>query len=1008
MKRIVFIVVSIMCLYASAQNTFSIQSVGANSVTINYSIVEDATLYIYENDTVYYEDFSLFQSTGTDADHVSLVYNNFLWPLPESYLKTKGAKAQYVKKYTDTTGINLIKGSIFRTSEIDLSKTNSDGNYSYSLYTEIRKVKGSSSLIVSNNYGNTIYSTTATESLFFDSVRTSPDLYLEFAPNTSDSKAREYNISKIVVTIPQEYCNKQNYSILAANTSYIINDLLPNTKYVLALGEDTLSFTTLKEKTLDSITNITTNSATAYLTNNTSSSKKLKVVKKGNTYNFADDLIISQACYLEGQNALEIYNGTGKNVCLKNYSLVMWGTTFPTNPNIQIFTEKDSIKHGEAKVVYNALNIETPIDGAGSFYYHPFFYCYRPIILLNNNDTIDVFGNINESLTEPNAWNCVNEEEQTIRASKFVLRRNSDINYGVKHNPDSGFPTLCTEWTGDNSTEESNFRDFGLHTLTGTISQADIANIGLGTPISESNISLQDGYYQIDNLEEKTYYVAYLVSEDESIVYGYKGFLTKGTTARTTSGEWTDTNWTNGEPTFNDVVQINNGVDVTVSQGNTAKCNTLILKDGASFKNNGTANIDTYEIEKSFSGYESKTLSSTGWYLFGIPIEISSDNQTYIAEVLDAREDNDDIDLYFWKEDYTEEEMQGMWANYKAYDFAEPFFKEGRGYLISYANNTTNSFSGKINDNSSYTLLNNATLSGVGSYYGWHLVANPYSFPISLSQIERTNSTVPSFLNSSGNYEVLMGANTLQPFEGFFVQVNNSANSFVVNKNEPIAKSSLNDINFISFSINNIDGEDKTYLAFDTNFTNALEWQTDNHKLLGYGLAPEIYTTFDNENFAVNVIPPTLEDTLNVDLRCIIKQEGEYTLKYRGEIPLSYNKIGLYDRQSGEMLRDFSLDSVYVFSADETMDEDKFMLKFIRNSLGGGVLASLHFINISQDNNLVKVYSDEEISLITLYSMDGKEIYKTKDKEIVINKKGFFLLKVKTTNSEKVFKVIIV
>lgn len=997
MKKIVFIVVLVMCLYASAQSSFSIQSVGANSVTINYSIAEDATLYIYENDTVYYEDFSLFPEITNEA------YNNFLWSLPDSYLKTKGAKGQ--KIFKNGSGINLQKSSIFRTSEIDLSKTNNNGIYSYSLSVELTKVSGSKRLIISNNYENQIHETTA--SFSFDSVRTSPNFYLSIYPSTAG--ASNYNISKIVVTIPQEYCNKQPYDILAANTSYIINDLLPNTKYVLALGEDTLSFTTLKEKTLDSIKEITTNSASVYITNNTPSNKKLKIVKKGNTYNFADDLIISQACYLERQNALEIYNGTGKNVCLKNYSLVMWGTTFPTNPNIQIFTEKDSIKHGKTIVVYNALDIlETEIGGAGSFYYHPFFYCYRPIILLNNNDTIDVFGNINESLTEPNAWNCVNEEEQTIRASKFVLRRNSDINYGVKHNPDSGFPTLCTEWTGDNSTDESNFRDFGLHTLTGTISQADIANIGLGTPISESNISLQDGYYQIDNLEEKTYYVAYLVSEDESIVYGYKGFLTKGTTARTTSGEWTDNNWTNGEPTFNDVVQINNGVDVTVSQGNTAKCNTLILKDGASFKNNGTANIDTYEIEKSFSGYESKTLSSTGWYLTGIPIEISSDNQTYIAEVLDAREDNDDIDLYFWKEDYTEEEMQGMWANYKAYDFAEPFFKEGRGYLISYANNTTNSFSGKINDNSSYILLNNATLSGVGSYYGWHLVANPYSFPISLSQIERTNSTVPSFLNSSGNYEVLMGANTLQPFEGFFVQVNNSANSFVVNKNEPIAKSSLNDINFISFSINNIDGEDKTYLAFDTNFTNALEWQTDNHKLLGYGLAPEIYTTFDNENFAVNVIPPSLEDTLNVDLRCIIKQEGEYTLKYRGEIPLSYNKIGLYDRQSGEMLKDFSLDSVYVFSADETMDEDKFILKFIRNSLGGGVLASLHFINISQENNLVRVYSDEEISLITLYSMDGKEIYKTKDKEIVINKKGFFLLKVKTTNSEKVFKVIIV
>lgn len=924
MKRIVFIVVLVMCLYASAQSSFSIQSVGANSVTINYSIAEDATLYIYENDTVYYEDFSLFPEIS------SLAYNNFLWSLPDSYLKTKGAKGKSILKPNANRGlfINKTNGE-FRTAVIDISKAYSIENTEYlcNIFLRTNRQSGSGSLTVRDNLSQSVFSITSKNNSSADDLSyTSNSVYFDFS--TANNKGD--TLLEIVVTIPQEYCNKQPYGISAENTSYTINDLLPNTNYVLALGENTLSFTTLKEKTLDSIKEITTNSASVYITNNTPSNKKLKVINKGNSYNFADDLIISQFIYTNNVDAkaIELYNGTGRDICLNDYELHY----YPNQLATYSFTERDSIKHGEAIVLYSTVDVlSSEISGAGKFYCGMFpFFGNRPSILLHNTDTIDIFGNntVAETATD---WTCEN-----FNSRDYVLRRNSDINYGVKHNPDSGFPTLCTEWTGDNSTDESNFRDFGLHTLTGTISQADIANIGLGTPISESNISLQDGYYQIDNLEEKTYYVAYLVSEDESIVYGYKGFLTKGTTARTTSGEWTDTNWTNGEPTFNDVVQINNGVDVTVSQGNTAKCNTLILKDGASFKNNGTANIDTYEIEKSFSGYESKTLSSTGWYLFGIPIEVSIDNQTYIAEVLDAREDNDDIDLYFWKEDYTEEEMQGMWANYKSYDFAEPFFKEGRGYLISYANNTTNSFSGKINDNSSYTLLNNATLSGVGSYYGWHLVANPYSFPISLSQIERTNSTVPSFLNSSGNYEVLMGANTLQPFEGFFVQVNNSDNSFVVNKNEPIAKSSLNDINFMSFSINNIDGEDKTYLAFDTNFTNALEWQTDNHKLLGYGLAPEIYTTFDNENFAVNVIPPSLEDTLNVDLRCIIKQEGEYTLKYKGELPLSYNKIGLYDRQSGEMLKDFSLDSVYVFSADETMDEDKFMLKFIRNSLGGG------------------------------------------------------------------------
>lgn len=134
MKRIVFIVVSIMCLYASAQNTFSIQSVGANSVTINYSIVEDATLYIYENDTVYYEDFSLFPEITNEA------YNNFLWSLPDSYLKTKGAKGQKILKSGNEfiLATNLIG---FVTGSIDISKALcSDGGINNGKYTCAVKV----------------------------------------------------------------------------------------------------------------------------------------------------------------------------------------------------------------------------------------------------------------------------------------------------------------------------------------------------------------------------------------------------------------------------------------------------------------------------------------------------------------------------------------------------------------------------------------------------------------------------------------------------------------------------------------------------------------------------------------------------------------------------------------------------------------------------------------------------------------------------------------------------
>lgn len=997
MKKIVFILMLIN-VSVFAQSTFSIQSVGANSVTINYSIDENAILSVYENDTVYYEDFSLFPNTeGSET------YNNFLWPLPDSYLRTKGAKGKSIIKPNSSRGLFITKTrGCFRTPTVDISKAYSAGNEEYlcNIFTKTNRQSGTGILSVKDNFSQSIFSITSKNNSSATNLSyTSNNVYFDFS--TANNKGD--TLLEIVVTIPQEYCNKQPYDILAANTSYTINDLLPNTSYVLQIGEETLSFTTLKEKTLDSIKEITNSSATVYFTNNTSLDKKLKVINKGNTYNFADDLIISQVVEnLDYQNALEIYNGTGRDICLKDYTIIGKRTVLMDYE--KIFTLRDTIKHNEAIVVYGSFDkFTTPIDNSGTCYVGNNFIAYCPLMLFYGSDTIDIFGGDTTGINSNTGWTCAE-----FNSRHYVLRRNADINYGVKHNPSSGFPTLCTEWTGDNSTDESNFRDFGLHTLTGTISQSDIANKNLGTPVAESDISLVGGAYQISNLAERTYYVAYLMSEDESIIYGYQGFLTQGTTTRTASGEWTDNNWTNGEPSFNDVVQIDSGVEITVPEGNTAKCNTLILKDGASFKNNGTADIETYNIEQSFSGYNAKTSSSTGWYLWGIPVKVSSDNQTYIAEVLEAREDNDDIDLYFWQEDYTEDESQGMWANYKAYDFAEPFFREGRGYLISYANNTINNFSGTINDNASYTLLNNATLSEEGSYFGWHLVANPYSFPVSLSQIDKNNCTAPSVLNSSGNYVVLTGDNTIKPFEGFFVQVTNSENHLIVNKNAPLAKTSLEDVDLVSFSISSVDGEDNTYLAFDSHFTNALEWQTDNHKLFGYGLAAEIYTSFNGENFSVNVIPPTLEDTLDVDLRCVIKKTGEYTIKYNGVVPSPYNGVALYDRQSGEMINDFTQDSSYTFFADETMNEDMFLLKFFDKSSEIDMLSSSHFINISQKKNILKAYSDEPVRLLTLYSLDGKQILQSSGSIMEVDKKGFFLLKVKTSTNEKVFKIVII
>ncbi|MDO5760213.1 MAG: T9SS type A sorting domain-containing protein, partial [Bacteroidota bacterium] len=656
--------------------------------------------------------------------------------------------------------------------------------------------------------------------------------------------------------------------------------------------------------------------------------------------------------------------------------------------------------------------IQSEIANAGEFHYViPTFYGYRPSVLLKGNDTIDIFGNVNElSQSSIVGWACSENEDTILNTAKYDVRRNTSVNYGIKHNPDSDFPSLCSEWTGSNSTSESNFKNFGLHSLDNTISKENIANINFGTEVAENNIVLSDDYYQINNLDTNTYYVAYLVSEDESVVYGYKGFLTKGTTQRTASGTWSDNNWTAGEPTFNDVVEIPSNMDVIVSANTTAMADSLIIREGASFKNNGILNVNNTKIEKTFVGYNNA--NTTGWYLMGLPIMPSTDNQTYIAECLDAREDNDDIDLYFWKEDYTENDMQGMWANYKVYNSSEPFFEQTKGYLVAYSNDKTNNFIGNINDEDSYTLLSNASLSGTSSDFGWHLVANPYSFSVPVSQLTRNNIALPNTLNTTtGNYITLTSESTIAPFEGFFVQVANATNSLTIDKNTatnnfPRPKiDSLNN-NLLSFSIGEIEKEDKFSMAFDSEASFGLDWQTDSHKLMGYGEVAEIFAVFDNENFAMNIIP-SQEDTLIIDLRCKIKKQGTYNIIFNSSDIHPYNNVFLFDRMSGEELENLSLTPVYSFEANENMPEDKFLLKFIRNTLNNDTPISSHFINISQNNNNITAYSDENINSLTLYSTEGKQILQTSDNKISIKQKGVFFLNIRTNNNQKTFKIII-
>ncbi|MBR1770365.1 MAG: hypothetical protein IJ748_07920 [Bacteroidales bacterium] len=986
MKYYIFLLLAFVPILVFSQN-ISLQQLTSSSVTIAYSIEAPETLYLYDNDTVYYEDFAYFPNTNEYQ-----YYEKFLWDIPSSYLRVAGAKGKILE---GNGAIVLSKSSVFETPEIDIEKSFNGSKYLYNLSVALSKKSGSADLYVSDEGHSSSFSKSESSNLSHISITFS----------ASTTKSTSYEISKILVTIPKDYCNKRSVDLTDLSGTYTMDNLSPNSKYVIVLGEDTLSFTTKKEKTLDSVNKVSDTYAEIYFTDNTNSGKKLKIMNKGSLYNFTDDLIISEVFQKSSDASLiELYNGTGRDICLKDYKLKAHRSS--TLMAEYTFTDRDTLKHDEALVFFKSFDkLSAPIENAGKFYIGEDILSNYPIVLMNGSDTIDFFGN-NADTNTSTGWTCGD-----LKTKGSVLKRKSSVFCGIKTNPKTGFPTLCSEWTGTNSTSASDFLNFGLHTIDATILRADIENINIGTEIPVENITLQDGYYTVSDLQPNTFYVAYLTSSDGEIVYGCQSFRTKGLTQRTVSGEWTDENWTEGKPTYNDIVEIGQNTLVVIPEGTLASCNTLILKDGAEIKNNGNLNVKNYQVEKSLLGYETEDIP--GWYLMGLPIIASQDNQSYISTTMSAFEDNDDIDLYYWDEAYTDDDVQGLWRNFKDYDLSQPFFQQGRGYLVAYAENRLNIFDGKINDEDSYTLLENATRSGETQYHGWHLAANPYPFSLSLDDIVKENFTPPSLLKQDGNYQTMTSRDRIKPFEGFFVQTTEDGNNlFRVNKKSnptslPVLKSNLDSVKYLSFSVVGEDGSDRLLLAFDNSFSESLDWQTDNHKLTGLGDAPEIYAVFNNEAFAVNVLPSSA-DTLYIDLRCKIKKGGEYSMVFTADGVYPYQEVVLQNRKTGEALVDFTNSDTYSFFADQTMEEDGFLLSFARKSVGidRDILTS-NFINISQKGRIVKAYSNEPLRLLTLYSSDGKQLLQSDSSEIEIKQTGLFILKVQTTKNEKVFKITV-
>ncbi len=987
-----------------------------NSTLISFPNSEGENLNIHvftkssEDTIVLFENFSRFPITNSGNLYSA---NSAYFNLPSSYTNKPGFKGRNLFN-TNGDSCSFYENSGLVTPFMDLSK--SGGNYRLRFSIKNTNTSNVNFLRIyqSDSLGNfpstySVVTVAKNSSKIYDTIFSNgnSNCKLWFFSSTSP------NLIIDDLSVSYTYITKTPipYSPFTTNLNSLqISSLNPNTIYHCFIEgrTDTISFTTLNQSTINNVSDISPNSAKLnFSSTDTNSNRKVILKKKSNGANvFADDLFISEyTTATTDDRAIEIYNGTGQDICLGDYSIKYNLATGAVR--ISPLSYLDTIKSNQCFVVMELLK-SINVSNEGAFCKDTIlkgYFVYNgddAIALMKNGEYVDIFGCLGE---DPGikGWCYPNQDNPTITTNKTTLRRKSNVNKGVKVNPTSGFPTLNSQWTQIGSvgnTNANNFADFGKHTMSNAYGNVD-------SLAKMENISNTDTSFILANLEEDTYYEATLlfINGNDSVYSNSILFQTGVNSQRLTNGSWNDANWSKRKPTKIDNAIILNNQTLRIDNGTNAECYNLIIKDTlnqkkASFINNGNLNVwNKTIVESYFKGY---TANDNGWNLYGLPIKTTSSTQDSIGNVFFNISANDD--LYYWKEDYGNE---GIWMNWQDASNIGDFFVDGRGYLVSYENDKLLKFYGELNNESSYSLLSNASLSTPNTQRGWHLCSNPYPFYVKLNQLQRTNVSLPSLLdNNTSNYFALLPTDSIPPFAGFMVQVGNLNNSLTINRTASESKN-IEDFSVINLNVSYSDGNDKTYIIITDSASLGYDINYDNRKLSGWSQSPEIFTKYGNEKFPLNSIPK-IEDSLIVDIGFVAKTEDNYNISLDFDSIDQYYKISLFDKATNVELINFKNDSVYSFYSNQINSQDKFQLKIYRNQLSDEEIKTYdENISLYQSEDKVNVISSSKILSLELTNLKGQKINNNvNSNSINIDQKGIFILNITTQNKTYIRKII--
>ncbi len=735
------------------------------------------------------------------------------------------------------------------------------------------------------------------------------------------------------------------------------------------------------------------------------------------------DLIISE--YVEGSSNnkyLEIYNGTGADVDLSNYSLVLYSNGSSTASSTLILNgtllnnSTLTIGNSQGNIYTADLNHNGTMGFNGD----------DAIALRKNGVEIDIFGVIGND--PGSAWTGAGGYTTVDK----TLRRKSGVSGGVTVNPPGtgqfAFTTLTTEW---DIFDIDTVSDLGSHTAN-TMTQTPIT----GSPFT---ITAPSTSYDLTGLNPDTNYTYTVKAVKGTVESAVSNTVDVTTGPAPVSTTYASGTWSNGAPNspntdavisenYNGVgftakdITIQTGAALTIPNGQAITAANMIVEDDANLiqEDGSTLSLSgTLTVNKNASSAANK------YVFWSSPVQNQNVYDIYPAG--------------------TPQFVMTYDSNTDQYPtVTDPTTAvAGVGYSVKVpALATAAQFTGTPNSGDVTVTLDDTDNANGNT---WNLIGNPYPSNLNLQSlysagmngidssiyfwdnITATNTTQQQaattwavFNAANGTWSATGAAglgidgnnNLVKPGQGFIVRATAPSITFTNAMRTAAAA------NFINKGMN--PGEGKFWLKLTTpagtQFQTAITYgggalntlEAFDSKVMSVG-ANGIYSYLGTDKLAIQG-RDYFVDTDVVIIGNKHSASGQYTFSLAGKTGLfdAGQAIYLKDKQTN-MYTNLQTDS-YTFSADALEQQDRFEIVYQpQAALGTSEMVKAE-LAVYKEGDHFTVKASEKILSIEVYDASGRHIGIVKPDsttaQVTVGSRGMYLLKIKTVNSETVKKVI--